>query len=285
MNRERWTGGAWLCLVLLCTTHAYAHFKLLKPASWLTEDELGGPQKGSPCGSGNTRPFIGDDVQPTPVSDAVTTFHAGETIKVELQETVYHPGYFRISLAPTSASAATSTDFPDPPLTDLENCHYDNAAVQTRPHDDVLADGIFMAADQNAANRSLMQEVKLPNEPCEHCTLQVVQVMEGHPASSCFYFHCADIEILPADGASAGSGNPASGNAGSPAGGAAGSSGSAASSRDSGGCSVASAGDRSSTAAAWCLLGVASVFCRRRLGKRGQSNSARANGARTSRGA
>jgi Lytic polysaccharide mono-oxygenase, cellulose-degrading len=253
MNREQRIAGALMCLMVLCTTHAHAHFKLLKPTSWLTEDELGGPQKGSPCGSGNTRPFIGDDVQPIPASDAVTTFHAGETITVELQETVYHPGYFRISVAPTSAADATSADFPDPPLTDPVDCHYDHAAVQTHPHEDVLADGIFMAAEQNGTNRSLRQEVKLPSEPCESCTLQVVQVMEGHPASSCFYFHCADIKILPASG-SAGSGT---------AGGTAGTSGTGGKT-DSGGCSVARAGARSSTAAAWCLLGLASVFYRRR---------------------
>jgi hypothetical protein len=247
MQGERWIGGVFLSVALLCTTHAHAHFKLLKPTSWLNEDALGGPQKGSPCGSGNTRPFIGDDVQPIPVSDAVTTFHAGETITVELQETVYHPGYFRISIAPTLAADATSTHFPDPPLTDLADCHYDNAAVQTRPHDAVLADGLFMAADQNGSNRSLMQQVKLPSEPCDRCTLQVVQVMEGHPASSCFYFHCADIEILPADGDT--TTTPAS-------------------SHDSSGCSVAYAGDRSSTAAAWCVLGIASVFSRRRRSRR-----------------
>ncbi|HKP56527.1 MAG TPA: hypothetical protein VJV78_07405 [Polyangiales bacterium] len=55
---------------------ASAHFKLLKPTSWLKEDATGGPQKGSPCGPGNSG-FLGDDVQPVPTSGMVTEFHAG----------------------------------------------------------------------------------------------------------------------------------------------------------------------------------------------------------------
>jgi hypothetical protein len=248
-----WITGSVLGLFVLCSSQAHAHFKLLKPASWLNEDDLGAPQKGSPCGPGNTRPFIGDDKQPIPSSGARTTFHAGETITVEWQETIYHPGYFRISIADTSAAQATTDDFPDPALTDAMNCHYDRAAVMTTPHDDVLADGLFMADAVSGENRSLMQRVKLPDEPCENCTLQVVQVMEGHPASSCFYFHCAEIEILPHDGA-----------------GAAGTSGPTttppASSDDGGGCSIAHAGVRSSAGAFWFLLGVAwALWARTRL--------------------
>jgi hypothetical protein len=238
-------------------------------------------------------------VQPIPISDAVTTFHAGETITVQWQETVYHPGYFRISLAVTHAADATNTNFPDPALTDPVDCHYDRAAVQTGPHDNVLADGLFMAADQNGTNRSLMQDVKLPNEPCDKCTLQVVQVMEGHPASSCFYFHCAEITILPVDGGNAGaSGAAGAGAARAGSSGPGGSGGNLASvavagtsgstgtatatptsSHKSSGCSIAYAGARMrsasgrcspdsaairSTAVACSMLAIAWARCRRR---------------------
>jgi hypothetical protein len=246
---QRWIGGAVMTLALLCTTNARAHFTLLQPTSWLKEDAMGSPQKGSPCGPGNTRPFIGDDVQPIPVSEAVTTFHAGETITVAWRETVYHPGYFRISLAKTGAADATSTNFPDPALSDPANCLFDKAAVQTVPHGDVLADGLFMATDQNGSTRSLTQKVKLPDEPCDQCTLQVVQVMDGHPAASCFYFHCADIKILAANGGGAGA------TATKPA-----------SSHKSGGCSITEAGARSGVTAVWCLFGLGSAsWLRRRL--------------------
>jgi hypothetical protein len=262
----RWIGGALTGLALLCTTHAQAHFKLLRPTSWLNEDSMGGPQKGSPCGPGNSGPLFGDDVQPIPASAAVTTFHAGETIAVEWQETIYHPGYFRISLAPVRAAEATGANFPDPPLTDLQDCHYDQAAVQTSPHDNVLADGLFMAAGQEGANRSLMQVVKLPDTPCDSCTLQVVQVMEGHPGRSCYYFHCAEVKILPAEAGLAG------------VGGVAGAGGTPASSQGSSGCSVAYAGARSSRPAAGCLFAIAfalAFYRRRRLGPRPALGGAR----------
>jgi hypothetical protein len=254
MNHTQWIGGA--LGVLLLSTTAHAHFKVLQPASWLKEDSLGGPQKGSPCGPGNTRPFLGDDVQPVPVSDEVTTFHAGETISVQLQETVYHPGYFRIAFAKTRAADATTTDFPNPPLSDPDNCLFDKAAVKTGAHDNVLADGLFMVEEQSAPGRSLMQDVKLPNEPCEDCTLQIVQVMEAHPAQSCFYFHCADIAILPAEGAS-GSSLAAAADGGASA-------TPVKAATDDGGCAVANAGARSSSAAAWwAMLGMATALYRR----------------------
>lgn len=247
MKSARWFGGVVAGLVLLCAAQSQAHIKLLKPASWLTEDDLGGPQKGSPCGPGNTKLFLGDDVQPTPYSNAVTTFNAGETITVQWDETIYHPGYFRISLAKVRAKDATTKDFPDPPLTDLQNCHFDRSAVKTVPHDNVLADGLFMATtpegEEGASNRKLMQAVKLPDEPCENCTLQIVQVMEGHPAASCFYFHCAEIKIVAPD---AGTSVPESSH--------------------DGGCSVQLAGARS--AGAWCWLVVVGALVRALRGRR-----------------
>jgi hypothetical protein len=196
MRKQHWAGLALASMSTLCATHAEAHFRLLQPPSWLQEDELGGPQKGSPCGPGNTMLILGDDVQPVPTSDAVTTFSAGQTVTFELDETVYHPGYFRVSLAHTTAARATTKDFPNPALTDPVDCHYDVGAVPTGAHDKVLADGLFMAEGQDGENRSLRPSIKLPNEPCDECTIQVVQVMEGHPGSSCFYFHCANIKIV-----------------------------------------------------------------------------------------
>jgi hypothetical protein len=275
VNHKHLAFAALASVALLHATTAHAHFKLLEPASWLNEDAQGGPQKGSPCGPGNTRPFIGDDVQPIPASDAVTTFEAGATVTVKWQETVYHPGYFRISIARTAAADATSTDFPDPPLTDTENCHYDNAAVETKPHGDVLADGLFMASDVSGTNRSLEQDVKLPDEPCDHCTLQVVQVMEGHPASSCFYFHCADIKIAAKESGSAGKdGGSADGGGEDKDDGGAGKSGGAGkdsagpdsgSKRDDGGCAVARGGsNRLAADAAPCVLALALILRRRR---------------------
>jgi hypothetical protein len=274
MTRERWIGAVLMSVALLSTSYAHAHFKLLKPSSWLNEDELGGPQKGSPCGPGNAMPFVGDDMNPSPLSKAVTTFHAGETVTVELKETVYHPGYFRVSFAPKKAADATTADFPNPALTDPQACIYDKSAVKSAPHDNVLADGMFMVDSQNGTGRSLMQDVKLPNEPCEECSLQVVQVMEMHGGSSCYYFHCADIKIVAAEGGSAGStpsetaGSMSAGTgATTPAKPTTPTKPNATNTSDSG-CSIARLGARESAKAAWCLVGVAAVLLRRRRAHR-----------------
>jgi hypothetical protein len=196
-----------LLAVSALPSQSYAHFKLLQPTSWLKEDTSGGPQKGKPCGPGGY-----DDVQPSPLSDAVTTVHAGDTIQVELQETINHPGYFRVALSADRAS------FTDPPLTNATSCSLDLASVPTGAHDNVLMDGIAKSASA-AANRHIMQDVKLPDQPCDNCTLQVLQVMKDHGPPNCFYYHCAVLQILPADAAAAGSVGAAAGAGGVPAGG------------------------------------------------------------------
>lgn len=285
-------GACWLA-----AAHADAHIKLLKPASWLNEDPLGGPQKGSPCGPGNTQLFIGDDVQPVPVSNMTTTFQPGETITVQWDETIYHPGYFRIALAKTAAADATTADFPDPPLSDPQGCLFDKAAVPTGPHDNVLADGLFMVDAPTGEPRSgLKAEVKLPDEPCEHCTLQIVQVMDAHPAASCFYFHCADLTIAAGSGSAdagqsmgepldASTGGDAStsavdasqttsdaGQAALPDAGAMGAgTANPSDSKDDGGCAVRRVGRGGAGADVW-LLGLAGALwtvARRRRNKRG----------------
>ena len=71
-----------------------AHFRLLAPASWIEENALGDPQKAAPCGGTNT-----DFGKPT---YAVTPVVGGSLLHVTVQETVYHPGHYRIALAVNS---------------------------------------------------------------------------------------------------------------------------------------------------------------------------------------
>src|ERR687883_523102 len=71
-----------------------AHFKLVEPASWLIEDDRGDPQKAGPCGGSNT-----DWGKP---SWAVTQATGGGKLHVKVQETIYHPGFYRVALAVNS---------------------------------------------------------------------------------------------------------------------------------------------------------------------------------------
>ena len=68
-----------------------AHFKLLEPASWLVEDDRGDPQKLAPCGG-----TLADPGEPT---GAVTAVTGGSKLKIVVNETIFHPGHYRIALA------------------------------------------------------------------------------------------------------------------------------------------------------------------------------------------
>jgi len=86
------------CLVVVAlvavTQTMSAHFKLVEPASWLIENDRGDPQKSGPCGGSNT-----DWGKPSyVVSKAV----GGSKLHIKVQETVYHPGHYRVALAVNS---------------------------------------------------------------------------------------------------------------------------------------------------------------------------------------
>lgn len=162
-----------------------------------------------------------------------TVLQAGSTITVQFNEFVQHPGYFRIAFS-------------------------DNGVDGFDQH--VL---VPMIADTNGSNYTV--QVPLPNTPCDNCSIQLIQCMDGSlpPVSSCSnYYSCADV-ILEAGGGGGGSdagtppgpGEPDAAPGSPDAGGEpqAGSSGSVA-----GACSVAPGrGGGHSSGLVWVLLFVA----------------------------
>jgi hypothetical protein len=73
---------------------ASAHFRLLEPQSWLVENELGDPQKLGPCG--------GTTANPGMPSNIVNKVQGGRMLHIKVQETVFHPGHYRVALAVNS---------------------------------------------------------------------------------------------------------------------------------------------------------------------------------------
>jgi len=71
---------AGLVVVAVAAPVAFAHFRLLEPASWLQESQLGDPQKAAPCG--------GTSADPGKPTDKVTTVTGGEKLHLRIQETV-----------------------------------------------------------------------------------------------------------------------------------------------------------------------------------------------------
>jgi hypothetical protein len=185
MNRRLLKAGVALALGLGAVS-GQAHFLLEAPASWIEQDERGDPQKMAPCGGtvvdGGTRTGV------------VTDLEGGAMTRLAINETVYHPGHYRVSLA------RRINWLPGDPVAvmkDTENGpRSDYAEIDPAPKAPVLVDGLW----QNQVRRTgpIETEIRIPNIDCEGCFLQVVQFMEEHPGfreGGFTYHHCAVVNI------------------------------------------------------------------------------------------
>ena len=176
---------------LLSPGLAHAHFVLQEPASSMSQDFLGSPQKLGPCG---------DEAGGTPTG-TVTTFQQGQTITVTIDETIFHPGHYRISLAVNDRS-----ELPEEPIVTAGSSPCGSAPIQDPPVFPVLADGVF-AHTAPFSGPQTVQITLPPDVTCTHCTLQVLEFMAQHPLNNpggCYYHHCADLAIEGATAADAG---------------------------------------------------------------------------------
>jgi hypothetical protein len=176
-----------LCATLL-TPFATAHFKLLEPQSWLVENNLGDPQKLGPCG--------GTTANGGMPSNMVNEAKGGSMLHVKLQETVFHPGHYRISLAVNSRNELPAD--PTAVTRDSDKGPWSvSAPIARNVAPPVLADGLWVH-DAKMANPVVETDVQLPNINCPKCTLQIVQFMAEHGLNKdggFYYHHCADMKI------------------------------------------------------------------------------------------
>jgi hypothetical protein len=164
-----------------------AHFRLVEPASWLQEAQNGDPQKMGPCG--------GTSADPGKPSGAVTSVQGGDKLHIKIQETVYHPGFYRVALAVNSRDElpkdpeATTEPSPTGPRSV-------SAAIHYPPQPPVLADGLFQHVSR--FDKEQETDVDIPNINCAKCTLQVVEFMAAHGLNKdgdYTYHHCAVLQI------------------------------------------------------------------------------------------
>jgi hypothetical protein len=164
-----------------------AHFRLLEPASWLEESQLGDPQKKAPCGGTSA-----DAGKPT---GAVTKVAGGGTLHIKLRETVFHPGFYRIALAVNSRDELP----PDPEVKTEDSAKGPrsvSAAIHYPPVAPILADGLFPHTAK--FDKELETDVNIPNINCAACTLQIVEFMASHGLNKdgdYTYHHCAVLQI------------------------------------------------------------------------------------------
>ncbi|HEY1755977.1 MAG TPA: SCE4755 family polysaccharide monooxygenase-like protein [Bryobacteraceae bacterium] len=173
--------------LLALAPFAGAHFRLLEPQSWIVENQLGDPQKLGPCGGTSA-----DAGTPTNMISKVT---GGQKLHVKVQETVYHPGHYRIALAVNSRAELP----PDPATISRDSAKGPmsvSATIQNPPRIPVLADGLFVHTARTTD--PFETDVQIPNISCPKCTLQIVEFMAEHGVNKdggYFYHHCADIQI------------------------------------------------------------------------------------------
>ena len=174
--------------VLAAPLVGQAHFILEAPASAIVENGLGDPQKLGPCG-GTSK----DAGMPT---GAVTAVAGGELLHVKVKETVYHPGFFRISLAVLDRAELPMD--PEDTTKDVNGKPWsDKGKVDPNPKPPVLVDGLW-DHHVRVAGQEFETDVKIPNINCDHCSLQIIQFMENHPVNPdgrFTYHHCADLKI------------------------------------------------------------------------------------------
>jgi hypothetical protein len=193
-------------------TPARAHFILDAPPSWMSQDSAGAPEKLGPCGNegGGT------------ASGIVTAYQSGTTIAVTINEVIFHPGHYRISLGMNGQSSLPA----EPAVTPGPSLACGTAAIMSPPVFPVLADDVFDHTTPFSSAQTYM--LKLPaGVTCTHCTLQVLEFMSDHGLNNpggCFYHHCADISLQttpvdasappPSDAAANGDGAGGSGGTG-----------------------------------------------------------------------
>lgn len=169
-------------LSLLASSSALAHIELDDPLVRHSNGDNGDSASGEinkegPCGLGGA-----NDVRDP---SRVTTLLAGDTVTVSWRETIGHTGRMRIAFA---ADGNLQTEFDAHVLAEL-------------------ADPAGGAGNTGDGNK-WAQEITVPSEPCDNCTLQVIEAMSGNtvddvgtPSPTSTYFQCADITIVADEGA------------------------------------------------------------------------------------
>jgi hypothetical protein len=177
------------------STVAHAHFVLISPAPSLVQNRIGDPQKTAPCGGVSANPARGSLANPGVPSGAVTNVKGGTEIPLLVQESIFHPGHYRVALARTVSQLP-----PDPMVTAVQTergVRSQAAVIQNPPVAPVLLDGIFPHTERPTQNFEAM--IPIPNISCPNCVLQVIEFMADHPGIAVdgghSYHHCATLNI------------------------------------------------------------------------------------------
>ena len=134
----------------------------IKPGSSLEPRSDNSGIKSGPCGS-----------DPQMAFEDRTVLTPGETITVEWEETIYHPGNFRWAFSPGNTNAFD-----------------DNILVDDIPSDG----GPGPTLGDPASWNQFSTQITVPDVECDDCVIQLIQVMTDRNPPT-LYFSCADVRI------------------------------------------------------------------------------------------
>src|ERR1700758_2720337 len=143
------------CLLFVLVPPGVAHFRLLEPASWLQEAELGDPQWSPPCGGTLTDPG-----KPT---GAITKIQGGDKLHIRIREMAFHPGFYRVALAVNSRAELPPDPEPTSEAGPNGRQRSVSAAIHYPPAPPVLADGLFMHVAPFDFDKDQETDVEIPN--------------------------------------------------------------------------------------------------------------------------
>ncbi|HEY6079416.1 MAG TPA: SCE4755 family polysaccharide monooxygenase-like protein, partial [Polyangiaceae bacterium] len=178
--RVRFIQSAVVVTTLSLAGAASAHFDLKAPLPSTTSTN--GGKGAAPCG-------------PDASSAVITPVMGGSQIAVTVNETVYHPGHYRIALSINSRDEIDPSKpggLQEPVVKNMQGMpimtgNSVSADIQNPPVFPVLADGIFAHTAESPTD--FTQMITLPNVNCDKCTLQVIEFMADH-SPPYFYRHC-----------------------------------------------------------------------------------------------
>jgi hypothetical protein len=181
--------------ILAVSVPASAHIKMVGDVQARSNDDS--DQKVKPC-QGLKRG-----------AGEVYTFEPGATIKLGVEETIGHDGYFRVAFDNDGEDG-----FKDPksikpinPMrqnqgpTDQDKASDFCNVVSNDGGPTVLFDRLTPHVAGFLEGKEWSWNIKLPNVECDNCTLQVMQVMEDPPGHGPFdgkndlYYRCIDIVL------------------------------------------------------------------------------------------
>jgi hypothetical protein len=139
------------CALILMAPQTFAHIRL-KAGQTLVPRSTSDSLKTSPCGG------LARSANPV-------VLKAGETITVNWEETINHPGHFEFRF-----SQAGDTNF-------------------------TLLKSIVDTQDTGATPHQYTTQLTMPSVACTNCTIQLIQSMEEDPANPSYYYSCADIVL------------------------------------------------------------------------------------------